>query len=665
MKRNRRTLTIWTLAGFLLPAGALVYLFLWALVGERLSPRTEINRAAILMEQRAHEELRLKKDGTIAAIERWFDKSPVSDDSSIAPERPIPGGRPFGFDVHTDTNDAIEVLFHRPVPAVERRVLDFVGSQAERDLYNALRDDFERREFIEKDGAGAEQVLDSMGAERFSAPPFALRTMLARAAFLKRHGRFGEIRSQLVDVALNSDLADAPSDDDLPFVLQAYLMIEAKGEGDPALDAVRARILPAMEKGALPLSSSELRAVAARLVSLPPTLRQSLLKRAGAVELAGIIEGNFQLLRTMRRLGRFAFASDGLLWMGACTGSDVRGFAIDAEGGLARLIDRKALEDEIDGLSVVLEPESAERTDRATSETLRTQTAPAGIEGARLRVLLVDRTPFEQSVDTRRVYVFGVGGSLLLALLVLGFATFRAVRREVAAARARSEFMASVSHELRTPLASIRTFAELLEENRVSDDATRHRFTRLIVSNCRRLSAMIENVLDLRRSEEGGLRYAIDEVDLNALLTDLFRDIGAVAEEDGFTMTVDIAPELPPVRADAMALARAIYNLCDNARKYGGERKTIMIGAVADGARVRIAISDRGPGISLAERKRIFDRFQRGQGGMTAPSGVGLGLSLAREAIEACGGTLSVESTGSEGSTFLIDLPVVDEIHDE
>jgi len=627
MKRKKRAVSIWTLAGFLLPAGALVYLFLWALVGERISPRTEINRAAIIMEQRAQEELRLKLDELNAAGERWFKKVRATEQHKAAGEPVISDAIPFWFTIHR-LQLKTTIAYLLPNPAVKPDVRPLPGSDSERNLYSALYDDFERQEFVVRDIAAAERVLDSMTAERFDVPAFQMRTLLARAAFLKRQGRFDEVREQLGDLSLNTDMAAVPGFDEYPFTLQAYLLIEdcASG-GDRSLDAVRARILPAMEEGRLPLSAPRLRAVAARLESIPRDMRERLLRRARDVEILKKLEQNPQGILTMRDLERFAFVTDNVLWMGSGSIGGASGFAFDADAGFDRLFDRPALEAEIEGLSVVLEQEPGELSDVATSETLRILTAPAGIEGARLRVVLVDRTTFERNVATRRAYVFGVGGSLLPALLVLGFATFRAVRREVAAAQARSEFMASVSHELRTPLASIRTFAELLEE--------------------------------------GGLRFAIDEVDLNGLLTDLFRDIRVVAEEDGFEMTVDIAPGLPAVRADAMALARAIYNVCDNARKYGGEKKTIAIRASADAGRVRITISDRGPGISPAERHKIFDRFQRGQGGMTAPSGVGLGLSLAREAIEACGGQLSVESTEGEGSTFIIDLPAVDENHDD
>ncbi len=667
MRSRRTAVSIWTLAGFLLPAGALVYLFIWALVGERLSPRTEINRAAITMEQRALEELRLEADEVVAASERWFKRFRTTEEYGAADDPLISDGIPFWFDIESvPSQPGKGVVSHLPARAVERNVLLLPGSDSERNLYVALHDDFERQEFIVKDMAAAERVLDSMRAERFGAPAFRMRTLLARAAFLKRQGRFDEVRDQLVDLALSTDMAAVPGLGEYPFALQAYLLLEDfTPAGDRSLEAVGARILPAMEKGTLPLSAPGLHAVAARLRSIPRAVRERLGRRARTVEILDRLEKDPGRILALKGTERFAFVADRILWIADHSRSDARGFAFDADDRLDRLLDRDALESEITGLSVVLEQETDVQVGIATDGTLRILTAPAGIEGTRLKVVLLDRVPFEENVATRRAYVFGTGGCLLVALVVLGFATFRAVRREVAAARARSEFMASVSHELRTPLASIRTFAELLEEGRVSDDATRHRFTRLIVSNCRRLSAMIENVLDLRRSEEGGLRFAIDEVDLNGLLGDLFRDIRAVAEEEGFAMTVEIAPGLPVVRADAMALARAIYNICDNARKYGGEQKAIAVHAAAAGGRVRVTISDRGPGIPAAEREKVFERFQRGQGGMTAPSGVGLGLSLAREAIEACGGRLSLESAEGEGSTFIIELPGVDESDDE
>jgi signal transduction histidine kinase len=111
------------------------------------------------------------------------------------------------------------------------------------------------------------------------------------------------------------------------------------------------------------------------------------------------------------------------------------------------------------------------------------------------------------------------------------------------------------------------------------------------------------------------------------------------------------------VRADPSGLTRALFNILDNARKYGGEDKRIFVRAAAKDGDALISIQDRGPGIAPAERERIFGRYQRGGKGETAAAGAGLGLSLAREAVEACRGTLSLESREGEGSTFFIRLP--------
>jgi len=276
-------------------------------------------------------------------------------------------------------------------------------------------------------------------------------------------------------------------------------------------------------------------------------------------------------------------------------------------------------------------------------------------------VCLTDRSIFEESVESRRTFILGAALCLVLALAILGFATFRAIRREVAAAKARSDFMAGVSHELRTPLASIRMFAELMQDERVEDAATGKRFMRLIISNCRRLTAMIENVLDLSRSEKGLMRFHLEEVELKDLLDDLFGDISAFAEEEGIEMQVEIDPNLPAVRADPTALARAIFNLVDNARKYSGEEKSIKIEAVSKQGGAMISVSDEGPGIAPEERERIFERFQRGADKGDAPTGAGLGLSLAREAVKGCGGTLTLDSNQGRGAKFLIYLPGLEE----
>lgn len=663
--RNPRTgLSIRTLAAFLLPAAALVYLFIWLQTGELFSAQVEIRKAALDLERLTVDELEVR----------------VRDEAEAAAQRP-PGPQGFPFAFRMDETGVLEII--EPAPPVSKKVWPLPGSEQENLRFNAFLDELEQREFIRNDVTGAEEVVRRLEEdEAFRVPGFWARSALARGAFLKRRGKFDEIVPELIEVMSTVDPAAASGQEEFPFVLKALLLfIDAPLSQDVSIEPVRRRAIQAMADGLLPLSATELRATAESLSFLDGEQAAALLRRAGAMdathalmnngEAARALRDNGQATRTlmnngeaaagMAKLSCFAVVSLGRLWMGRTEGGLVRGSALDAEEGLDRLLVSAGSPAAEGGLALRLEQEGA----ATKGEVIRALAAPAAIEGAVLRVLLVDRSFFEQSVKSRRTFILGAALFLVVAMAVLGIATFRAVRREVAAAKARSDFMAGVSHELRTPLASIRMFAELLEEGRIKEPDTRLRFMRLISSNCRRLSAMIENVLDLSRSEKGLTRFRLEEVDLGRLLEDLFRDIRAFAEEEGFLVDVEIAHDLPAVRADPMALARAVFNLCDNARKYSGEDKRILVKAVKLGGDAVISIRDFGSGIAASERERVFQRFQRGGEGEGAAAGVGLGLSLAREAVEGCGGKLDLESETGEGSTFLIHLPGMEDVHDE
>jgi len=703
LKRKRAGVSGWTLAGFLLPAAALVFVFAWSQTGEPLTAQAEIRRAALALERLAVEELELRVgEAALGAMERPLRLLPGGSDA--ARSRGLDAGRIAGpeaaavpFCFARGEGGALVVI--EPPPAVPKKILPLPGDERENERYRVLSSEFEEREFIRDDPAGAAAVLDVMESG-FEAPGFKVRTRLARASFLVRQERFAEAAADLVALIDGIDPAGAPGAGGLPFMVSALLLLDkcaAAGDVDQA--PARDKALAAILGGDAPLTASELAAVAGRLEALDDDAQRLILERSRGLETAEALMKEPAIVsamggRSMENRETFAVVAAGRLWLGGTVGAQdgggeqgpgndggtavtrVRGAALSLEAGLAGLLRPESLADAADGLSVSLEPletgapgasdtavldrgnkSAVPAAAQDTGEVVRTRSAPAGIAGAILKVRLTDRSLFEEAVQARRTLVLVIAGCLVLAMLALGFATFRAVRREVAAAGVRSDFMAAVSHELRTPLASIRTFAELLEENRIKDGGTRQRFMRLILSNCRRLSALIENVLDLSRSEQGQMQFHVEEVDLKGLLDDLFRDIRAAAEEEGFAVNVAIEDRPPPVAADPTALARAIFNICDNARKYAGDKKSIAVRAAASAGGVSISISDRGPGIPPAERERIFEPFQRGRGGAGAPVGVGLGLSLAREAVAACGGRLELESREGEGSTFTIFLP--------
>ena len=262
----------------------------------------------------------------------------------------------------------------------------------------------------------------------------------------------------------------------------------------------------------------------------------------------------------------------------------------------------------------------------------------------------------------RSNFALNLSLSLLLALLLVGGLLFslRAARRAVMLSELKSDFVSNVSHELRTPLASIRVYAELLTSGRVHGEDQVRQYGGTIEAESRRLSRMIENVLDLSRIESGRKSYRFAPVDLAVVVEETlsaFRLRPGVRE-----FLVEYAePEspLPEIRADGEALGRALGNLLDNALKYSGESRYIGVTLRKRGGAILLSVVDRGVGIPKEELGAVFDRFHRvGRSLVHEVKGSGLGLAIVSHVAEAHGGTVSVESELGRGSIFTLRLPL-------
>ena len=130
-------------------------------------------------------------------------------------------------------------------------------------------------------------------------------------------------------------------------------------------------------------------------------------------------------------------------------------------------------------------------------------------------------------------------------------------------------------------------------------------------------------------------------------------------EQQGFSLEVEVAPDLPEVNADQEALGQALLNLMNNALKFSRDRKAIVLRVTAGGGLVRIAVSDHGIGVAKSEQRKIFEKFYRAEDGLVHETkGSGLGLPLVKHILEAHGGRVEVESQPGQGSTFTLVLPV-------
>ena len=248
---------------------------------------------------------------------------------------------------------------------------------------------------------------------------------------------------------------------------------------------------------------------------------------------------------------------------------------------------------------------------------------------------------------------------LAVAMSLGVFLVAGAAAREVRVAEIKSNFVASVSHDLKTPLALIQLFAETLELGRVRTPERAQEYYRIINGEAKKLTRLIENILDFSRMEAGLRPYRMEPANLSEVVTRVLARMETQFAQGHFVVQTDMAPALPRVLADEGATEQAIENLLANAIKYSGESKRIEVRAQLNGDHVAISVTDHGVGISRREQGRIFRKFYRVQrelGG--GPQGTGLGLAIVDHTMRGHDGFVRVSSEPQQGSTFTLHFPI-------
>jgi two-component system phosphate regulon sensor histidine kinase PhoR len=261
-----------------------------------------------------------------------------------------------------------------------------------------------------------------------------------------------------------------------------------------------------------------------------------------------------------------------------------------------------------------------------------------------------------------RDYVFGGLILTLVATTVAGSAaTLIVVQREARVARLQTDFVNKVSHDLRTPLTSIRMFVETLQMGRLPDDARRAEALEIIAEETARLSTLINRLLDWARMESGRRRFDLERQPLVPIIDDALQAFETQQLTHPVELTRALALDLPEVVADREALSGALLDLLFNAHKYTGPDKRITVSAVRTGPAVVITVADNGPGISISDQKRIFDKFYRARDPLQRTiEGSGLGLAMVKHIVGAHGGKITVTSDVGQGAAFAITLPAAE-----
>ena len=336
------------------------------------------------------------------------------------------------------------------------------------------------------------------------------------------------------------------------------------------------------------------------------------------------------------------------------------------------------------------------------------------IEALRIGMYLQDPAQLFAQQRTRALWFGGLIGVAAIVALV-GLATaWRAFTRQLRLNEMKSNFVSSVSHELRAPIASVRLLAESLERGTVADPDRQAEYFKLIVQECRRLGALITNVLDFSRIDQGRKQYEFEPTDLVALVQQTVQLMQPYATERQVTLTLspeNVQPSTFNVQRsafdlqpsiDGRAIQQALVNLIDNAIKHAPAATTVTVGLEQGGVNaergvrnaehgrpasalrlptsdlrppasvvrrptsdlrpppsVLLWVEDLGPGIPSEEHEKIFEPFyRRGSELRRETQGVGIGLTIVKHVVEAHGGRVTVRSAVGQGSRFTIELPV-------
>jgi two-component system phosphate regulon sensor histidine kinase PhoR len=226
--------------------------------------------------------------------------------------------------------------------------------------------------------------------------------------------------------------------------------------------------------------------------------------------------------------------------------------------------------------------------------------------------------------------------------------------------RMKDEFVLTASHELRSPLTSVQGFAELLMLERERLSPKQAETVEIILDNTRHLVRLLNDLLDLARSDAGRLTIRPLPTDVAPLVEDAVRTMRPQTESQQQTLKMEVDPELPQVNVEPDRIRQVLVNLLTNANDYCPEGARIEVSATRVGEEVELAVADDGPGIPQEQLDHIFDRFTRGDAGLTQRvGGTGLGLAISKSLIELHGGAIGATSTVGQGSTFRVVLPAI------
>jgi len=263
----------------------------------------------------------------------------------------------------------------------------------------------------------------------------------------------------------------------------------------------------------------------------------------------------------------------------------------------------------------------------------------------------------EQFITNTRRKNLAVSFGILTLLGASVVLIFLSAQRAKVLAQRQIDFVSAVSHEFRTPLAVIYSAGENLADGVAKEEKQTARYGDLIKGEGKKLSKMVEQILDFAGANSGKKKYDFRQTNVSEIIDNALAECQSLLDEKSFTIEKNVHENLPEISVDKTALSQAIQNLIVNAVKYSDNEKFLKISATNGNKRIKIAVEDRGIGISPKDLKHVFEPFYRAKSVVDEQiHGNGLGLNLVKQTVEAHGGEIEVKSEIGKGSKFTIVL---------
>jgi len=312
----------------------------------------------------------------------------------------------------------------------------------------------------------------------------------------------------------------------------------------------------------------------------------------------------------------------------------------------------------------------------ATSTNMALMAARFDYANQELRIANLKAEEARREAAFQRTLLLGVGGAtlIIITLLSIGLFTIRRSRNQVRAAntelnqtnvalekalKAKTEFLATTSHEIRTPLNGILGMTQIMLRDPSVPAQTRDRLG-IVHGAGMTMRALVDDILDVAKMETGNLTVEMAATDLHAMLRDVTRMWEEQARGKGLDFKLELEGAPLWVETDSGRLRQMLFNLLSNALKFT-EKGSVAVKAAAMDGRLRIAVSDSGIGIPAEKHEEIFESFRQVDAGTTRKfGGTGLGLAIVRNLARALNGDVAVASVEGEGTTFTVDLPLIE-----